>query len=155
MPAIPPHKTATVKKSWDGPANKRRLRANEDQGYYEKAYAFRHAEDDPATKTAYSFIHHEVSAKGDIGAANLTGCSTGIGVLNGGRGGAGRRAYTESERRGIYRHLAKHLRDGGEEPPEFKSQAEYELGRSAAKIAGNDAKKYEEIINAATQVAQI
>ena len=28
-----------------------------------------------------------VASGGDVGAANLTACSTGIGVLNGGRGG--------------------------------------------------------------------
>lgn len=125
MPAIPPHKTATVTGAWDGPANKKRLRDGEKPGYYNRAYAFRDDSMDTSTKSAYSFIHHEVSFAGDIGAANVKACQSGIGILNGGRGGGGRRAYSSTERRGIYNHLAKHLRDAGEEPSPLKSYKEY------------------------------
>jgi hypothetical protein len=154
MPAIPPHKTATVKKAWDGPRAKRDLRADGDQAYYEKAFAFRHGDRDPNTKSGYSFIHHEVSTNGDVGAANLTGCSSGIGIVNGGRGGKGRRAYSLSERRGIYRHLAKHLRDGGETPPDLKSQAEYEFIIAAEKLATIDPEAFSTLVTAATTVAE-
>lgn len=123
MPAIARHKTETVKKSWNGSRAKKNLREGESQHYYESAFAYRGGDADPTVKSSYSFIHHEVGTSGDVGAANLTACSTGIGILNGGRGGQGRDAYTPEERRGIYAHLAGHLRDGGEEPPELKSEA--------------------------------
>ncbi len=138
MPAIAPHKTATVKKAWNGPEAKRRLREDENQSYYEKAFAFRKDDGDPKTKSGYSFIHHEVSAEGEIGAANVRACQTAIGVLNGARGGGGRRKYAASEREGIYRHVAKHIRDAGEEPAELKSQAEYEQLYAANAAQSNE-----------------
>ncbi|GIV81717.1 MAG: hypothetical protein KatS3mg051_1071 [Anaerolineae bacterium] len=45
----------------------------------------------------------------------MQACRTGIAVLNGARGGT---TIPESDRRGVYEHLARHLRDAGLEPPE-------------------------------------
>jgi len=39
---------------------------------------------------------------------------TGIAVLNGGRGGAD---IPASDRKGVYDHLARHMRDAGEDRP--------------------------------------
>ena len=86
MPAIPPHKTATTDSSWDGPAAKANLKNDADEAYYRKAFAWQDSDGDPKTKAAYKFIHHMVASGGEVGAANETACSTGIGVLNGGRG---------------------------------------------------------------------
>ncbi|WP_200853980.1 hypothetical protein, partial [Klebsiella pneumoniae] len=85
--------------------------------YYRRAYAWRDPDADPSTKSAYKFIHHEVSEDGEPGPANLTACSAGIAVLNGGRGGAD---IPDSDREGVWRHLAAHLRDAGREPPELQ-----------------------------------
>jgi signal peptide peptidase SppA len=118
MPAIPPHKTATTDNAWDGPAAKANLKNDGSEAYYRSAFGWQDADGDPKTKAAYKFIHHEVSSDGDVGAANLTACSAGIAVLNGGRGGAD---IPDSDRRGVYNHLAKHIRDGGKEPPDLQS----------------------------------
>jgi signal peptide peptidase SppA len=123
MPAIRPHKTATSDKSWDGPANEARLRTDEDASYYRKAHAWIDPDGDPKTKAAYKFINHEIAEGGEIGAANTNGCSNGIGILNGGRGG-GPGAKWWKDRSGIYDHLAKHIRDHGLEPTPLKSESE-------------------------------
>jgi hypothetical protein len=72
---------------------------------------------DPDTKGAYKFPHHEVAGGGRAGAANERACISGIGILNGGRGGAD---IPKADRAKIYRHLAAHLKDAGREPPELR-----------------------------------
>lgn len=124
MPAIPPHKTPVSDGSWDGPANEARLKTGQDYGYYRKAFAWRDPDGDESTKAAYRFIHHEVSGDGDPGAANITACRTGIAVLNGARGGT---TIPSADRQGVYRHLAQHILDAGEEPPELKQEMDYEI----------------------------
>lgn len=120
MPAVPKHKTATVDSPWDGPANKTRVRAGENQGYYEKIYAWRETGADLTLKGSWKFIHHEVAANGDPGAANTVGCSAGIAVLNGGRGGT---TIPAADRQGVYDHLAKHIQDAGKEAPPLQDLA--------------------------------
>src|SRR5262247_3217444 len=85
--AIPSHTTATSDAAWDGPANEARLSNDAGRATYRRAYAWVDPDKDPDTKAAYRFIHHEVSGDGAVGAASTSACSTGIGVLNGGRGG--------------------------------------------------------------------
>ena len=110
------HKTATSDKSWSGPKAETKLgHAGRDD--LRKAHAWVDGESDPSTKTAYKFIHHEVNAKGEVGPANVRAATSGIAVLNGGRGGAD---IPDSDRKGVYNHLAKHLRDAGKEPPSLK-----------------------------------
>ena len=53
-----------------------------------------------------------------VGPANVKACISGIGILNGGRGGAD---IPAADREGVYRHLAMHLRDAGREPPELEN----------------------------------
>jgi len=119
MPAIAIHHTETDEKAWDGPGNKARLRNDENESYYRKAYAWQDADGDPETKAAYKFIHHFVDGEGDIGAASTRGCITGIAVLNGARGGT---KIPDSDRSGVYNHLAAHLKDADIEPPELRSE---------------------------------
>ncbi len=118
MPAIPVHHTAISTGAWDGPANEARLRNDGDAAYYRKAFAWVDPEVDPETKGAYKFIHHEVGADGSVGPANVRACQTGIGVLNGGRGGAN---IPSGDRRGVWNHLAAHLRDADVEPAPLRS----------------------------------
>lgn len=117
--AIPVHHTAVSDKSWDGPKNEANLRLDEDPSYYRKAYAWVDPDKDPKTKAAYKFIHHEVSSDGTIGPANIRGCITGIAVLNGARGGT---KIPEADKKGVWNHIAAHLRDADVEPPELKSR---------------------------------
>jgi signal peptide peptidase SppA len=74
------------------------------------------------------------NADGDVGPANLTACSQGIGVLNGGRTGT---TIPDSDRQGVYDHLAKHLSDAGREPPAL-AQAETDLQAAASGLSFAD-----------------
>lgn len=124
LTAVAPHDTATSEGSWDGPANEQRLPSPMTVETARNAYAWidtERIEDGQIVKDAGRFIHHEVNADGTPGAANLTACSTGIGVLNGGRGGT---TIPESDRRGVWEHLAGHLRDADRDPPELLSVRE-------------------------------
>lgn len=115
--AIGVHHTATDSGVWDGPANEARVRSGESENYYRRIYAWLDPDGDPKTKSAWRFIHHLVDGDGNPGPANLRACSTGIGVLNGARGGT---TIPDADRRGVYNHLAAHLRDGDMEPPDLR-----------------------------------
>ena len=115
--AVGAHETATSDGTWDGPGNEKKLPSPMPAATGRKAYAWideAQIADGQMPKTAGRFIHHEIGADGAPGAANLTACSTGIGVLNGGRGGT---TVPAGDVQGIYNHLAGHLRDGDREPP--------------------------------------
>ena len=128
--AVAPHSTATSDAAWDGPANERRVRSGEDLAYYRRIYAWQDPDADPATKSAWRFIHHEINADGDPGAANIRACTTAIGILNGGRGIDISVQPWARDREAIWRHLARHLRDADQEPPELRS-----LGDGRVKLA--------------------
>jgi hypothetical protein len=113
--AIAPHDTATTDAAWDNNTQKTNLSNDAGAATYRKAFAWIDDGADPDNKGSYRFIHHMVSSDGTVGAANMTACSTGIGVLNGGRGGT---VIPDSGREGVYAHLAKHLVDGGRKPDE-------------------------------------
>jgi signal peptide peptidase SppA len=139
MPAIAPHHTATSDKGWSGPRAKKNLRQGEGAGYYRSAYAFAKPGGDPKTKAGYTFIHHEVSSGGDVGAANIKGCQSSIGVLNGGRGGT---VLTGSDRRGVYNHVAAHLRDAKLEPAPLAAYRTYITGVLALAQETQDQERY-------------
>lgn len=120
---ISSHSTATSDSSWDGPANKARLNNDAGSATFRKAFAWVDPDGDVDTKSSYRFIHHFVDSDGDVGAASTQAATTGVGVLNGGRGGT---TIPDADRRAVYNHLAKHLRDGDQEPPELKSRADSE-----------------------------
>jgi len=115
--ALPVHHTETSDGPWDGPKNEANLKNDGTESYYKKAFAWQDPDGDPETKAAYKFIHHEVDSDGNIGAANIKACQTGIAVLNGARGGT---TIPSADRPGVYKHLAAHLKDAGVEPPELK-----------------------------------
>jgi len=117
--AIAPHETATTDDAWDAGANEANLSNDAGAAAYKRAYAWQDPDGDPDTKAAYKFIHHMVSFDGTVGAANLTACSAGIAVLNGGRGGT---TIPDGDRQGVWNHLAAHLRDADREPPELRGK---------------------------------
>lgn len=123
MGAIKVHHTETSTGSWDGPANEARLPS--EAGPLRESHAWIDPEGDPNTKAAYKFIHHEVSGDGSVGAANMKACMSGIGVLNGGMGGT---TIPDADRRGVWNHLAAHMRDAKMEPPELKSERKASTG---------------------------
>lgn len=121
--AVAPHSTRTSDATWDGPANEKRLPSPMPVATARAAYAFIDdgaVKDGQVTKEACRFIHHEVSADGSPGPANIKACQTGIGVLNGGRGGTN---IPGDSKQGVYNHLAGHIRDASLEPPPLTAAA--------------------------------
>jgi hypothetical protein len=114
--AIAPHHTKTTDGEWDADRAERAL-GDDDVAAFRDAYAYVDPES-PERKTGAKFPHHEVSSAGDVGPANVKALTSGVGILNGGRGGAD---IDRSERKAIYAHLATHLKDAGREPPPLES----------------------------------
>jgi len=110
--AMAPHHTKVTDGEWDGDAAERAL-GDDDAAAFREEYAYVDPES-PERKTGAKFPHHEVSAKGKVGAANVKALTSGVGILNGARGGA---EVDRDDREAIYEHLATHLKDAGREPP--------------------------------------
>jgi hypothetical protein len=118
---IETHTTDTTDESWDGSLNEGRLSDPLTYALANDIYAY---VPDPIdgidlAKTDCRFPHHEVDESGVPGAANLTACSVGIGIIHGGRGETPLSDHS-ADRRKVYEHLAKHLRDAGQEPPPYQ-----------------------------------
>lgn len=91
--------------------------------------AFSAWEDDtaekPRSKSAFKFGHHIVNSDGDVGDASVRACITGIAILNGARGGT---TIPDEDRKGVYNHLARHLKDAAiEDPPPLKARPDGEV----------------------------
>ena len=110
------HSTDTSTKAWTGPRMETKL-GDGPAKVLRQAYAWADPDGNPDSKGSYKFIHHEVGPRSEVGAANVKACTSGIGILNGARGGAN---VPPAHRKGIYNHLARHLRDAGEEPAGLK-----------------------------------
>lgn len=106
------HSTTTVDDAWDAGRNFLALPLKFDQNVARAAFAWV-TMGDVVAKADCKFLHHNISANGLAGAANLTACSAAIGVLNGARGGV---KMSRADRLAVYNHLASHLRDAGREP---------------------------------------
>jgi hypothetical protein len=115
-PVPAPHHTATVDRDWDGPATERRLANDVPERVLRRVFAWVDP-NNPESESAAKFPHHEVTSPARVGPANTHALRSGISILNGGRGGAD---VSEKDRRAIYRHLATHLKDAGEDPPPLK-----------------------------------
>jgi 2'-5' RNA ligase len=116
--AVGTHDTATSDDSWDAAANVSRLPTPMPRSTARAVYAWVEDGSSDVTKSQCKFPHHNVGGDGRPGAANLTACSAGIGILNGGRGGT---SIPAVDRQGVYSHLAAHIRDAGREPPALAS----------------------------------
>jgi hypothetical protein len=112
--AIGYQKTGTTDAPWDGAAAEKALGDSPSKDALHACYAWVDPDGDDTTKAAYKFPHHEVSADGVVGDANTNACSSVIGILNGGRGGAD---IPDADRQGVYDHVAHHLRDAGKDVP--------------------------------------
>jgi hypothetical protein len=119
--AVGTHDTATSDGPWDAGANEKRIdgpltvdKARAAYGWYDGAAV----EDGELPKSAAKFLHHQIGEDGTAGAANLAACSAAIGALHGARGGT---SIPDADRRGVYDHVAKHLRDAGQEPEPFRA----------------------------------
>ncbi|WP_281155161.1 HK97 family phage prohead protease [Streptomyces sp. HYC2] len=114
--ALAVHSTDTSDASWDGPANSKDLPG--DEAALRMAHAWVDPDGAADAKASYRFIHHFVDMDGNVGAASTVACTTGIGVLNGARGGT---TIPEDDRQAVYKHLARHLKDAGIKAPELKA----------------------------------
>jgi signal peptide peptidase SppA len=125
---IPSHHTDTSDSAWDGPANEARLPSKE--APLRASHAWVDSEGDPDAKASYRFIHHEVSEAGEVGPANEKACSSGIGIIHGGRGGT---TIPESDKPGTESHLQAHLDDAMKaDEGDMMGRAELELERARA-----------------------
>jgi signal peptide peptidase SppA len=120
MPAFKSHHTATVDKPWDGGAAEKKAKSGEKQEYYGRIYGWYDSKGKEGVKATYKFPHHEVAADGTPGPANTNACSSAIGVLNGGMGGAD---IPAADRSGVHAHMAAHLKDAKKEVPPLKGSA--------------------------------
>ncbi|KAF2774624.1 hypothetical protein [Streptomyces sp. OM5714] len=119
--AVAVHETATSDGDWDGPANEKRLSGPLTVGKARAAYAWYDGSaetDGELPKGACKFLHHDIGEDGTVGAANLAACSAVIAALHGARGGT---SIPAADRRGVYDHVAAHLRDAGKEPEPFRA----------------------------------
>lgn len=125
MPPFDVHTTATEAGAWDPAAHLRRVRLGEDRAYYGGIFGWWDPEINPTpalrgtAESGYQFGHHLLGTDGEPGAASIRGCHLEIGRLNGALGGAG---VPESDRAGVYGHLAGHLGDAGIEPAELRAE---------------------------------
>ena len=137
--AIARHDTPTTDAVWDGPANEGRLPSGDGaEESLRAAHAWVDDAGDPNLKGSYKFIHHEVAEDGTVGAANLTGCSTGIGYLNRPAGATGRPNIPDGDRKGVHAHLAGHMMDAGMEPPALSGQAPFTERLEALALEATD-----------------
>jgi len=113
--AMPPHHTRVNDGEWDSGEVEKSL-GDDDVKAFREEYAYVDP-DGPERKTGAKFPHHDVTKDGEVGAANVKALTSGIGILNGGRGGAD---VDRGEREAIYEHLATHLRDAGRDPAPLK-----------------------------------
>jgi len=114
--AVPTHESPVSHGVWHGAAQEGRLRAHMRPELARAAYAYvEHDSDADVAQTACRFLHHEIDESGNPGPANISACLAGIQVVHGSR-------IPDEDKEAVYRHLAAHLRDAGEEPPPYEPQ---------------------------------
>ena len=116
MPALRDSGQATRPGVWDGAKNRRRVKTKEPESYYRKIFAWRES-DSNGDKNDYRFIHHYISTNGTPGKPSEEACILGIAILNGALAGT---TIPKSDRKGVYNHLARHLKSAGIMPPPLK-----------------------------------
>jgi HK97 family phage prohead protease len=112
--AIPSHLTATDENSWDAELMRTRIKGG--AGILRSSHAWYDTEGNPESKSSYRFLHHHIGKNGKVGAANTRALTASINSLNGRR-----ISIPETDRRGVYNHLARHLRESGKKPSELRS----------------------------------
>ena len=105
------HGMADEDMAWDGP---KQMSACGEDFKKLKAICAWYDETKPGEKGSYKMPHHDA---GDMKAV-WKGVTAAMGALMGSRGGM---KIPEEDRKGVYNHLAKHYKQFGKEPPEFKS----------------------------------
>jgi phage head maturation protease len=112
--AIKPHDTLITTSVWDAAAAMKSITQDASVSDLRSLYAWVDPDADPEVKSSYRIPHHAGIGQ----AANVRACIIGIAALNGARGGT---SIPEADRKGVYNHLAAHLRDADREPPELRN----------------------------------
>ncbi len=140
--AIRPHSTPTSDAEWDADENVKRIPDDAGAATLRKMYAWVDPEADPDTKAAYKFPHHFTDSDGNVNEASTRACSAGIASLNGGRNPA---KIPDDDRKGVWRHLARHLEDAGQEDiPELKSAEPPKEARAGRVLNARNKEKLEQ-----------
>jgi len=105
--------------AWDAGANLKRLGDKPTKEALRAMHAWVDPSKDPETKDAYKLPHHNVSADGTVGAANMKGVASAMGRLNGGG-----LSVPDADRKGVHAHLAAHYKDAGMKDPDLKAAGE-------------------------------
>lgn len=120
--ALPSHSTdVDMTSSWDNGANKKQVESPSTKSYFSKIFAYLDNGADDTVKSSYRYIHHEVSADGTPGAANMRALAAGMAALNGARLGT---VIDEAGRKGVHAHLASHYEDAGRNAPPLLAKSE-------------------------------
>lgn len=110
--ATPVHSTGISRGDWDGGAAERRLPSPMTTATAKKVYAWYDGDrvdaDGMIVKGACKLPHHEVTANGEPGAANMNAVRNALARLS-------QSDIPESEYAGIRRHLRSHLDDGAQD----------------------------------------
>ena len=112
--AIPSHMTAWVEDAWDGQLMRGRFKGG--AAILRASHAWVDSQRDPELKSSYKFLHHQIGRNGRGGAANIRAVTTALTNLN-----ARKTSIPDSDRRGVYNHLARHLKEAGLKPAELRS----------------------------------
>lgn len=115
--AIRPHKAAVTNRPWEQSAVITGIPGDASVSDLRSLHAWVDPSGDPESKSSYLFPHHH----GVGGPANVRSVITAIALLNGANGDPG---IPDADRKGVYEHLAAHLRDADREPPELKTSLE-------------------------------
>lgn len=118
--AVGVHQTEIDLKGWDTSIQIHRIHKTGAPGYFRQIFAMQNPHADLTLKQSFAFPHHAIGPDGEPGAANVRACAEGIHALE--RWWAG--MLPEDDLKGIYAHLASHLRDAQREPPELRAMGD-------------------------------
>jgi hypothetical protein len=111
--AIRPHGTQVTAREWDGAAVAKAIPEGSTIEDFRSVFAWVDTFGDPESKSSYRFPHHH----GVGGPANVRACIATIAALN-----SGKARIPDADRKGVYEHVASHLRDADREPPELREK---------------------------------
>lgn len=111
--AIDPHRTPVVTTAWTPVTTLKQIPEAARPSDLRSVFAWRDPNGDPELKSSYHLGHHEAMG----GPANLRAVAMGIAALNGPEVAG----IPEEERKAAYDHLAAHMRDADQDPPELRT----------------------------------
>lgn len=137
--AVGSHSTATSDASWDGPAAEKKLPDELTEEIGRAMYAWKDPDGDPTAKSSWKFPHHDVGEGGKPGPANIAACRAVVAALNGARGGSN---IPAEDAKSVHAHVAKHLKDAGEDVAPFGgAEKPSDSGSGGSESSSSDSSK--------------